>query len=74
MSRCIFTFTANNKEDINPILLNRVTTIKVSDYEHKDKINILQNYSNIRIANRLKRKPLKFEEDVYRHMLNATTS
>lgn len=44
MSKCLMVFSYNDPQLINPILKDRMITIKVSGYSQKDKIVICQQY------------------------------
>jgi ATP-dependent Lon protease len=44
LSRCIFIFSYNDEKLINPILKDRMVTIKTSGYETKDKLKICLEY------------------------------
>lgn len=44
MSKCLIVFSYNNEELINPILKDRMITIKTDGYNHKDKLKISQDY------------------------------
>ena len=44
LSRCLFIFSYNNIENVNPILLDRMYNIKLDDFNIKDKIQISFNY------------------------------
>lgn len=44
LSKCLIIFSYNNVENINPILKDRMVTIKTNGYKMSDKINIVCNY------------------------------
>jgi ATP-dependent Lon protease len=44
LSKCIFIFSYNNEELVNPILRDRMITIKAKGYTTKDKISLAQEY------------------------------
>lgn len=44
LSKCLIIFTYNNNDAIDPILKDRMITIKTSDYNNQDKIMITKNH------------------------------
>jgi ATP-dependent Lon protease len=44
LSKCIFVFTYNNKEKINPILLDRIHELQIYDYKLYEKNIIINKY------------------------------
>lgn len=44
LSQCLFIFSYNNADNVNPILKDRMIKIKVEGYKVEDKVNIAQNY------------------------------
>ena len=44
LSRCLFIFSYNNIENVNPILLDRMYNIQLDDFTLEDKITISMNY------------------------------
>jgi ATP-dependent Lon protease len=44
LSKCLIIFSYNNEELINPILRDRMITIKTNGYNARDKISIAKNY------------------------------
>jgi ATP-dependent Lon protease len=44
LSKCLFIFSYNDAEKVNPILKDRMIKIKVAGYKVDDKIKIAQNY------------------------------
>ena len=44
LSKCLFIFSFNHKEEINPILLNRMHIINMTDFKPKEKIIISNDY------------------------------
>jgi ATP-dependent Lon protease len=44
LSKCIFVFTYNHPEDVDPILLDRIKKIRVVDYSPKQKAVILEKH------------------------------
>lgn len=45
LSKCIFVFSYNDKNNISPTLLDRMETIKMDGYTNDEKINIIMNYT-----------------------------
>lgn len=44
LSRCLFIFSHNNNDKVNPILRDRMYTIQVEGFQMKDKLLIAENY------------------------------
>jgi ATP-dependent Lon protease len=44
MSKCLFVFSYNNEEMVNPILKDRMTTIDIPGYTKEDKVFISKDY------------------------------
>lgn len=44
LSKCLFIFSLNNVENINPILMDRIEIIKCESFKVLDKIKIAENY------------------------------
>jgi ATP-dependent Lon protease len=44
MSKCLFVFSYNDESLVNPILRDRMTTIEIPGYDHKEKIIIARDY------------------------------
>jgi ATP-dependent Lon protease len=44
LSRCLFIFSYNSGDNVNPILLDRMHRIKVSDFKIDDKVQICKDY------------------------------
>lgn len=44
LSKCLFVFSYNNEEMVNPILKDRMTTIEISGYTKEDKVCIAREY------------------------------
>lgn len=44
LSRCLFIFSHNNHENVNPILRDRMYNIKVSGFDTKQKVHIAEHY------------------------------
>ena len=72
LSRCLFIFSYNNIEDVNPILLDRMYNIKLDDFSIKDKIQISFNYllPNIYKIYNLSKNDIIFSEDNIEYLIN----
>ena len=44
LSKCLFIFSFNDSEKVNPILLNRIKKVKMDDFDTKDKKVIAKSY------------------------------
>jgi ATP-dependent Lon protease len=74
MSKCLIVFSYNNSELINPILKDRMISIKTEGYNHKDKLKIAKEYMLPLI---LKEFSLNIEDviihdEVFNYIINMT--
>jgi ATP-dependent Lon protease len=58
LSKCLFIFSYNDESKVNPILKDRMYRIETKGYNHKQKINIANNYLLPKI-----REQVKFSDD-----------
>ena len=54
LSKCLFIFSYNDESKINPILKDRMYRIETKGYNHKQKINIANNYLLPKIREQVK--------------------
>jgi len=71
MSQCIFIFSLNNINLVDPILRDRLEVINVGGFDSKEKFEIAKKYL---IPEELKNYPekLEFSDDVIRHIIMRT--
>lgn len=74
LSRCIIIFSYNNAELVNPILKDRMVTIKAAGYTQADKIAICKNHMIPKILQEygFKDHEIKFNDDVIRSIISLT--
>lgn len=74
LSRCIIIFSYNNAELVNPILKDRMVTIKAAGYTQTDKIAICKNHMIPKILQEygFKDDEIQFEDDVIRSIISLT--
>ena len=74
LSRCLFIFSHNNHEKVNPILRDRMYNIRVNGFSMKDKLLIAENYL---IAAALKDAGLfekvSIHKDILQHIVEKFT-
>ena len=74
LSKCIFIFSLNNEELINPILRNRLNIVNLKSFNLKDKINITKKFiipefkKNIGINDEI-----NFSDNVIEYIINDFT-
>jgi ATP-dependent Lon protease len=74
LSRCIIIFSYNNGELVNPILKDRIVTIKASGYNQNDKIQICKKHMIPKILEEYAFKPdeIVFDDEIIRHIISVT--
>jgi ATP-dependent Lon protease len=74
LSRCIIIFSYNNGELVNPILKDRMVTIKASGYSQKDKIVISKKHMIPKILKEYAFQPtdLEFDDNILQHIISVT--
>ena len=74
LSRCIIIFSYNNGELVNPILKDRMVTIKASGYSQKDKIEIAKKHMIPKILQEYAFQPkdLVFDDSILTHIISIT--
>jgi ATP-dependent Lon protease len=68
LSQCIFIFSLNHLENVDPILKDRLEVIEVEGFEKKDKIKIAKHFL---IPRELKEynETLEFTEEIIKHII-----
>lgn len=74
LSKCLIVFSYNDITMINPILKDRLITIKTDGYNHKDKIKIAQDYMLPLIYKEFgfQNDELIFSNDIIGYIINVT--
>jgi ATP-dependent Lon protease len=72
LSKCLFIFSYNNEEDINPILLDRMTKIEVKGYTKQDKLNIVKYYFIPEIQNEYNLKEISLTDELISYITDNT--
>lgn len=74
LSRCLIIFSYNHSDMINPILKDRMITIKTDGYTHKDKQQIVQNYMLPTILKEFSLQPeeLVLSDEVISYIITVT--
>ena len=74
LSKCLIVFSYNNAELINPILRDRMITIKTDGYKHKDKMKISKDYMLPIILKEfsIAKEDLIIPDDVLSYIINMT--
>ena len=68
MSKCIFVFSLNNINLVDPVLRDRLEVIKVGGFEKKEKIKIAQDFLVPSLLKEYKEK-YNFTEDIIKHII-----
>jgi ATP-dependent Lon protease len=71
LSKCIIIFSYNHEELINPILKDRMITIRTKGYDSDDKVKLARDYMLPKIFKEFgfKNGDLVFEEDTIRYII-----
>lgn len=71
-SKCVIIFSYNDEEKINPILKDRMVTIRVNGYNSKEKTKIAKEYLLPKIFKEYAFKPgeIVFHDDVVKHVVS----
>lgn len=74
MSRCLIVFSYNHGDIINPILKDRMVTIKASGYTTSNKIEIFNHYMLPELCQKyaLQASDIVFDKDVIVHIIERT--
>ena len=72
LSKCLIVFTYNNPHLIDPILKDRMVTIRTKDYDMNDKVQIASKHLLPSIANQfgLDKHTITIEDDLIQYMVN----
>ena len=75
LSQSVFIFSYNNIKDINPILLDRLVNIKISEFKTEDKLIISKNYLIPGINKKLgiDKQNIVFNDDVIKYIIENFT-
>ena len=76
LSKATFIFSYNDRSHVSPILMDRITEIRTSGFKTNEKIEIAQDYLQPSIMKDIgfKNGDIKYDEHVYRHIINTYTS
>jgi len=76
LSRCLFVFSYNDDNEINPILKDRLIRINLNGYSCDDKINIAKNYIIKELIDNigLDKNDIIFTDEILRRIINEYTS
>lgn len=71
LSKCLIIFTYNDETLINPVLKDRMITINVSGYNHKEKFTICKDYiiPELLPQYNLKKNDIIFEDDLIKNII-----
>jgi ATP-dependent Lon protease len=74
LSRCLIIFSYNHSEMVNPILKDRMITIKTDGYTHKDKQQIVRHYMLPAILKEfsLSEKDVNITDEIISYFITAT--
>jgi len=72
LSRCIFIFSYNDENMIDPILRDRITMINMDGFQVKEKISIAKNYLITEILESigLNQEEVEFPEETVQYIIN----
>jgi len=70
LSRVLFVFTLNNRDTVNPVLMDRLRTIHTKGYSKKEKHIIGEKYLLPRLLKHYAIKDLVISEDAWQWILN----
>ncbi len=76
ISKCIFIFSYNDANKINPILLDRLLTIETDGFEKEDKIKIANEYLISEITTQLgmEKESIDISDEVIGHLIEKFNS
>ena len=76
LSRCLFIFSYNEEEKVNPILRDRMYKITTAGYSVKEKITIVNNYLLPKIIKEINfsKEDVEFEDSVLRYIIEKYTN
>jgi len=75
-SKCLFIFSYNDPHKIDPILLDRLLTIKTHGYKLREKVEIAKRYLIPRLLQNtgLTNDDIKFNDEIIRSIINKYTN
>lgn len=75
-SKCLFVFTYNNINNIDPILRNRITNINVKSLQINEKIEIVKLFSIPKISKNIgiNTESIIFDDDAISHLIRTYTN
>ena len=75
LSRCLFIFSYNDEEKVNPILRDRMYRIQTKGYSAKEKVEIARDYLMPRIREQVKfdEGEILIDEDTMKHVVDKHT-
>lgn len=75
LSQCIFIFSYNDRDLINPVLMDRITNLKTRGFRLPEKVVICRNFLLTSIMDDvgIRRSNIKFSEDVLRWIVQNYT-
>lgn len=74
LSRCLFIFSHNNNEKVNPILRDRMYNIAVNGFSMKEKLHIAENYLLIQILKEAGlHEKVSISNDILQHIIENYT-
>ncbi len=73
LSKCLFIFSYNDENDVNPILKDRMYRIKTNGYDTKDKMVIARKYMIPKICEQvnMSESDIVIPDDVLQYMINS---
>ena len=74
LSQCIFVFSLNHIENVDPILKNRLEVVEIKGYEPKEKITIAADYLIPRISKTFESESYTFEEPEIKYLISQIKS
>jgi ATP-dependent Lon protease len=74
LSKCLIVFSYNHAENINPILRDRMVTIKADGYNNKDKLKIMRDYMLPQILKEFSFSPddIVISDEVISYIISVT--
>jgi len=72
MSKCLFVFSYNDEQLVNPILKDRMVTIDIPGYENEDKLVIARDYLIPEIQNEYRIEGNLWTDELILHLIHQT--
>lgn len=75
ISKCIFVFSLNNLNNVDPILRDRLEVIHVGGFDVNEKVKIAKDYmiNNLLVENGFKLGDVIFTDKIIKYIISATT-